>query len=216
MKKTMKIKMTIGLIAIIMLSVIVLGTDNKKIATALSGMMQSFAGEQEESNVKINQEIEKYFDTEDATFLQQKLEITEEQTQAKQESQRIEINMPIMQENLPNSVTILKNGKKLGEEAYSVSMQNGNIEIQIEKQESATYKLIYEYSKIENKEQTTKLKTSVYVKLEEQEETQTTDEKDINLQEQIGSNISYIEKAKTEIYKGNIYEKKNETEYEQN
>ena len=109
MKKTMKIKMTIGLIAIIMLSVIVLGTDNKKIATALSGMMQSFAGEQEESNVKINQEIEKYFDTEDATFLQQKLEITEEQTQAKQESQRIEINMPIMQENLPNSVTILKN-----------------------------------------------------------------------------------------------------------
>lgn len=216
MKKTMKIKMTIGLIAIIMLSVIVLGTDNKKIATALSGMMQSFAGEQEESNVKINQEIEKYFDTEDATFLQQKLEITEKQTQAKQESQRIEINMPIMQENLPNSVTILKNGKKLGEEAYSVNMQSGNIEIQIEKQESATYKLIYEYTKIENKEQTTKLKTSVYVKLEEQEETQTTDEKDIDLQEQIGSNISYIEKAKTEIYKGNIYEKKNETEYEQN
>lgn len=216
MKKTMKIKMAIGLIAIIIISTIVLGTDNKKIATALSGMLESFAGEQEDNNIKINQEIEKYFDTEDTTFLQQKLEITEEQTQAKQESQRIEIDMPIMQDNLPNSVTILKNGKKLGEEAYSVNMESGKIDIQVEEQESATYKLIYEYSKIENKEQTIKLKTSVYLKLEEQAENQIADEKEINLQEQIGNNISYIEKAKTDIYKGNIYERKNETEYVQN
>lgn len=216
MKKTMKIKMAIGLIAIIITSTIVLGTGNKKIATALSGMLESFAGEQEDNNIKINQEIEKYFDTEDTTFLQQKLEITEEQTQAKQESQRIEIDMPIMQDNLPNSVTILKNGKKLGEEAYSVNMESGKIDIQVEEQESATYKLIYEYSKIENKEQTIKLKTSVYLKLEEQAENQIADEKEINLQEQIGNNISYIEKAKSNIYKGNIYERKNETEYVQN
>lgn len=124
MKKTIQIKMLIGIIAILLISIIVLGIDNKKINTVLSGMIQSFAGEKEEDNIEMKQEIEKYFVTEDSTILQQKIELTEKKTQAKQESQKVAINIPEMQEKIPNSVTILKNGEKIDESKYVINQDS--------------------------------------------------------------------------------------------
>lgn len=216
MKKTIQIKMLIGIIAILLISIIVLGIDSKKINTILSGMIQSFAGEKEEDNIEMKQEIEKYFVTEDSTILQQKIELTEKKTQAKQESQKVEINIPEMQEEIPNSVTILKNGEKIDESKYVINQDSKKIEINSQEQENTTYKIIYKYSKLDRVEQTIELNTRVSYKLEDQDESGFADSKSVNLQEYIGSNISYIENYKSDIYKGNLYEKKNETGYMQN
>ena len=216
MKKTIQIKMLIGIIAILLISIIVLGIDNKKINTVLSGMIQSFAGEKEEDNIEMKQEIEKYFVTEDSTILQQKIELTEKKTQAKQESQKVVINIPEMQEKIPNSVTILKNGEKIDESKYVINQDSQKIEINSQEQENTTYKIIYKYSKLDKVEQTIELNTRVSYKLENQDESGFEDSKNVNLQEYIGSNISYIENYKSNIYKGNLYEKKNETGYMQN
>ena len=192
MKKTIQIKMLIGVIAILLISIIVLGIDSKKINTVLSGMIQSFAGEKEEDNIEMKQEIEKYFVTEDSTILQQKIELTEKKTQAKQESQKVEINIPEMQEEIPNSVTILKNGEKIDESKYVINQDSKKIEINSQEQENTTYKIIYKYSKLDRVEQTIELNTRVSYKLEDQDESGFADSKSVNLQEYIGSNISYI------------------------
>ena len=207
MKKTIQIKMLIGIIAILLISIIVLGIDNKKINTVLSGMIQSFAGEKEEDNIEMKQEIEKYFVTEDSTILQQKIELTEKKTQAKQESQKVVINIPEMQEKIPNSVTILKNGEKIDESKYVINQDSQKIEINSQEQENTTYKIIYKYSKLDKVEQTIELNTRVSYKLENQDESGFEDSKNVNLQEYIGSNISYIENYKSNIYKGNLYAK---------
>ena len=169
----------------------------------------------EEEQIAISQGIDKWVNiTENKTLVEQSINVSIENNVLVKEKQ-LEINIPEIQNTLPEKIDLLVNGNKANEENYSYNKENKTVTIKMPTREEETYKLIYYYPQnlpAENLKLNTNLKVLLYTEetLEQQ------DEKEIEVQA-IGCAVSANSQSTTEMYKGYLYANlENATNYEEN
>ena len=170
-------------------------------------------------SVELNQSVEKYFGLEEGKcLLQQKIIVTTNQDNLKKENEKLQIEVPKIDNKNPNFAVLLINGNKLDDQSYQYDQQTGKLETQIGENQNICniYKVIYEYDQVNVEEKNTiTLNTTAYVKIENKEEIQNSDTQDIELNV-VGKNVSVEGNISKEIYKGYLYENKgNETDYQE-
>jgi len=168
------------------------------------------------ADIQVHQNIDKYFHvTDKQVLLQQRILIDSNEKDAKIESEKLQINVPIIQDRKPKTVNVLANGKKVENQYCYYDTQKNQLNIKIE-QDVKIYKIIYEYEDINAKKQEVQLYTKVHTKFENAREVEVQDEKVVEI-EPIGENISIQGEITKGVYKGYLYEaKENETNYEEN
>ncbi len=175
---------------------------------------------QEVPKVSISQDADKYFKLgETQSLLQQKILITTNLENYKKENERLQIQVPVIQDKKPEQVVLLMNGKKVEEEYYQYNKNDAKIQLDFSENKEANnlYKIIYLYQDLEIKEkETVQFNTTVFTKMENLQEIETQDNKTIELIPK-GDKVSIEGKITNEVYKGYLYEaKQNDTEYEEN
>lgn len=180
------------------------------------GKQQNYNMEKEPIKCQIEQSIEKYINIEEGqVLLQQKIVVNSNKNEIKKEKEELYINVPKIQENIPNSIEILANGIKLENSNYSYNVEKNQIKVEITDENIGTYKIIYLYEEATTMTEDICLNTRTYTKFENKEEIETQDEKIITIMP-IGEKISIQGENTKEVYKGYLYEaRKNETEYEE-
>ena len=168
------------------------------------------------ADIQVHQNIDKYFHvTDKQVLLQQRILIDSNEKDAKIESEKLQINVPIIQDRKPKTVNVLANGKKVENQYCYYDTQKNQLNIKIE-QDVKIYKIIYEYEDINAKKQEVQLYTKVHTKFENAREVEVQDEKVVEI-EPIGENISIQGEITKGVYKGYLYEaKENKTNYEEN
>lgn len=232
MKQRKREKSIKQIIMLCFISILVLGTSwtksNRVIATEIAGEEpnSTLAGEVEEPiQIEMNQSIEKYFDIgEEQVLLQQKIVVTTNKSENHKEEEKLQIMVPVLQGKMPETAILLVNGERVNQSLVNYDAQNGKLDIDITKEVGITnwdlavetYKILYEYTGITAEPQEVTLYTTVNTKIEEKEEVQATDEKTITLNP-IGEAVSIQGEITQEIYKGYLYEAKdNATSYDEN
>lgn len=215
MKKTIKIHFIVTFIVIAVFSLginVVRAFEEKALTTTVN---------QEENEIVIQQEIEKYFRIhENGMLLQQKLTVEQKQEDCKKEYEKIETIAPSIQGKKPQSVIVLFENQKM-EEPYEYDKQTGLLKIEtLHDQKLEEYKIIYHYEEMPDEEkevkETIECMTKVSIKIVDQEEIQKEDKKVVEIQE-MGEAVSLTVENTKELYKGYLYEaKQNETKYMQN
>ena len=184
-------------------------------ATEIIGKQQNYNIETEEpATIGIEQNVEKYIKLEGAeVLLQQKIVVTSNKDSV--EKEKLQIQVPDIQEKQPQKIVVLADGKRLAIQNYNYDAQNKQLNIETAKK-IKTYKIIYTYPEIEIEQEEIQLSTKAYIKVESQEEVEAKDEQTITIQE-TGEAVSIEEKMTKETYKGYLYEaKENETIYGEN
>ena len=184
-------------------------------ATEIIGKQQNYNIETEEpATIGIEQDIEKYIKLEGTeVLLQQKIIVTSNKDSV--EKEKLQIQVPDIQEKQPQKIVVLADGKRLATQNYNYDAENKQLNIE-NTRKVKTYKIIYTYPEIEIEQEEIQLSTKAYIKVENQEEIETEDEQTITIQE-TGDAVSIEEKMTKETYKGYLYEaKENETIYGEN
>ena len=184
-------------------------------ATEIIGKQQNYNIETEEpATIGIEQNVEKYIKLEGAeVLLQQKIVVTSNKDSV--EKEKLQIQVPDIQEKQPQKIVVLADGKRLAIQNYNYDAQNKQLNIETAKK-IKTYKIIYTYPEIEIEQEEIQLSTKAQIKVESQEEVEAKDEQTITIQE-TGEAVSIEEKMTKETYKGYLYEaKENETIYGEN
>ena len=207
-------------ITMLMLSAYFVGANIVK-ATEIVGEQRRFnTAEEAAVEVGIEQNIEKYFDlAEGQVLLQQKIVVSTNSEAVKKEKERLQIVAPEILEIKPELAILLVDGKKADEKCYAYDAEKGELNIEVDNNTGipSVYKVIYGYSEIVAEQKEIKLNTKVYTKLENiEKEKETVDEKILTV-EPIGEKVSIDGKITNEVYKGYLYEaKENETIYKEN
>ena len=207
------------LIAILMLSAFLVETNIVK-ATEIVGEGQKFnAGEEVSVEVQLEQSVEKYFNiTENQFLLQQKIIVSTNQGTVKKEKERLQIVAPEILETKPELAILLVDGKKANEKCYTYDAEKGELNIEVDNNTGipSVYKVVYGYNEITAEQQEIKLNTKAYTKFENiDEEKEAIDEKTLTI-EPMGEKVSVEGKITNEVYKGYLYEsKENETIYQE-
>lgn len=178
--------------------------------------------EEEQAKVEVEQNVEKYFVTEEnKAILQQSVKVKLDKDEFVKESESLEISVPEIQGVKPEEVNILLNGDVLSKELYSYDNENNLVKININKDnglenfgnKEETYKLIYKYEKIEVKEEKLTLNSKISLKLENEDEITNENKVDVDVSS-VGNNVSIDGVITKEIYKGYMDElSTNETKY---
>ncbi len=93
----------------------------------------------------------KYFHvTDKQVLLHNRILIDSSEKDAKIESEKLQINVPIIQDRKPKTVNVLANGKKVENQYCYYDTQKNQLNIKIE-QDVKIYKIIYEYEDINAK-----------------------------------------------------------------
>ncbi len=167
----------------------------------------------EEQKIAIEQGIEKWVDlSENQTLIEQKIGVLVINNVLVKEK-RLEIDVPEIQNTLPEKVDLLINGEKANMEQSAYSKENKKVTIEINSNENyEEYKLIYYYPATFQKQTinlNSKLDTMLYTgqTISKEESTEAEIEKTNNT-------ISIQDKIKSDIYKGYLYtNSENNTEY---
>lgn len=216
----MKEKITLGFISILILFMLLIQLDPVT-AFQIVGKQQNFNMPEEDLTITIEQGVEKFFEVEgEKSLLQQKIVVSANQNNLKRESERLQIEVPKIQDKNPILAILLVNGDKAEEQVYHYDEKMGKLEVQLGEENqnaSNTFKVIYGYEQI-NMEQSQKitLNTTCYTKIENKEEIQTNDTQDVEISK-MGEKVSEEGTITKETYKGYLYEAKgNDTIYEEN
>jgi len=173
--------------------------------------------EEEEITTQMNQGIEKYFDLEnDQVLLQQKIVVNTNRNDVKKESEKLLIHVPMIQGKKPETLNVLADGKLVEDQFCHYDAQKNLLNIAINGNISV-YKIIYGYQDMTAEQQEIELYTKAYTKVENvEEEIEIQDEKKVEINP-IGQKISIQGEITKEIYKGYLYEaKENKTVYNEN
>lgn len=196
----------IGIILVVIALVAILIKSGIVSTTEIIGKQQNYMQEQKEPiKIEIEQNIEKYLELEnEQVLLQQKIVVNTDQEEL------LQIKVPTLQEKTPKTIGILANGTQLENQYYNYDAQNMQLNIETTKN-IETYKIIYIYQETKLEQEQIELSTKAVTK-----EIETTDEKEITL-EQVGEKVSVQGEITKEVYKGYLYEaKENETTYNEN
>ncbi len=167
----------------------------------------------EEQKIAIEQNIEKWVElNENQTLIEQKVGVLVINNVLVKEK-RLEINVPEIQNTLPEKVELLVNGKNANMDQSAYSKENKKVTINIKTNENyEEYKLIYYYPTTFQK-QTIKLNS----KLDTLLYTGETINKEASAETEIektNNTISVQDKIKSDIYKGYLYtNSENDTNY---
>lgn len=166
---------------------------------------------------QVDQSVEKYFDLEDnQVLLQQKIIVSMNKNEAKKERERLEIYVPMIQGKRADTVNVLADGKLVEDQFCHYDAMNNQLNLTIN-QSVSVYKVIYVYQEITAQQQEIGLYTKVHTKFEGvKEEVQAQDERTMDIKP-VGEKISVQGEITEEVYKGYLYEvKENKTTYHEN
>ena len=165
----------------------------------------------EQTDVNLSQGIEKFINLgEQGILLEQNITTEVIDNKLPRENETLEVEVPELEQKLPENVTVLYNGDKLAEDKVEYQKENKKLIVKNETKgiwgnAKNEYKVIYQYPEeigIENKEIT--LKTSMATKLYTKEEIVKEDTKNVEISET--GNIASISKTTTEsLEKGYMY-----------
>lgn len=173
----------------------------------------------EKAEIEVEEKVEKYLKVEQGIILQEAIEVKVKDNVLPKQREKIEIEVPEIEEEKPSKVTVMKNGKVIEEAKYDE--EAGTLKIETENKiwtkGKDEYKVIYTYYGIEEaSRREVKLNTKVETKIYSQEEVKTKENKETVEIEEKGNIASVKEEITEEQYKGYMYAgAKEETEYEE-
>lgn len=178
---------------------------------------------QAEARISESQEIQKYIDLGEKILLQQNITTQVEENKLPRESEKLNINVPTLDEIAPERVDLLLNGEKISEDQITYNQEEKTLEIRNEKKgtwknSQNEYKIIYTYNKINNEKiiefgnKTITLDAKISTKLYTKDVVENQDTKEIEIQPQ-GSIISISKVEINKLYKGYMYANVGQTEY---
>lgn len=180
----------------------------------------------EETEIVLNQNVEKYLQLSDKSIiLEQSIETGVVDYKLPKETEKLEIEAPKIEEQYPESVVVLQNGKKSDDYQYDkeigkISIKYTNTVLEGNNVEwnncNDVYKVIYHYSKeIGLATRTIELKTNVETKLYTRESIETPAVENVIIEPK--GTVNSIKKEMTkDIYKGYLYANvENPTEYKE-
>lgn len=148
-------------------------------------------------------------------LLQQKIIINASRNELEKENERLKIRVPILQDERPEIVNVLADGTLVEDSFCHYDAQNNQLNIEIN-QNVRVYKIIYGYQDMVSEQQEIQLYTGAYTKFENEEVIEAQDEKTVEINP-IGEKISVEGEITKEVYKGYLYEAKdNTTNYSEN
>lgn len=181
------------------------------------------------TDVTISQNVEKFVDLgENGILMQQQITSTVENGSLPRETEQLKINVPKINNLLPNTVEVLSNGKKLEDSNIQYNQDAGQVTITKQSNTDAEgnttwnsdineYKVIYIYDKAAKEEiNAINLQTEINTKLFTKENIQKINEQEVNLEFK-GNIVSVNKQTTPEVYKGYLYANSaNETIYREN
>ena len=172
------------------------------------------------TDVKIAQNVEKFININGKTILQQYVITSVEDNKLPRENEILNVIVPDLDENKPNSVEVLLNDENITEEKVSYNKETGIVEIKNESKgiwsaQENRYKLIYEYENIEFTNKNINLNTNIRTKLYTQNEMIKNDVQNIEISP-IGNIVSLEKQTTDSKYKGYLYtNSSNLTQYDE-
>lgn len=178
---------------------------------------------QAEAQISESQEVQKYIDLGEKILLQQNVTTQIEANKLPRENEKININVPTLDEIAPSKIDVLLNGEKIADDKITYNQEEKTLEIRNEEKETWSnaqneYKIIYTYDKESNNKtiefgnKTITLDTKISTKLYTKDVVENQDTKEVEIQPQ-GSIISLSKVATNKIYKGYMYANVGQTEY---
>lgn len=203
--------------------------DQKDNSTPVEGKIALRILWTEEAEVRLSQNVEKYLQLSDnSIMLEQLVQCEVVDNKLPKEKETIEIEATKLDNEYPESVIVLRKGKKLElDKNYKYDKETGKVTIQYVNpildgnivdwsDGKDIYKVIYHYSdKIELSKKTISLKTIAKTKMYTKEEIETTIQEDFTV-EKMGTKNSIQKDMTSEVYKGYLYANvDNPTEYQE-
>ena len=171
--------------------------------------------EQEETKINIEQGVEKYFEVaENQILLQQKVDVILNKEDKVKTSENLVVNIPVINEYVPDSAIVLLNGNKLSDDTYFYDAQNRKIEIYISSESQIkgfdnkqnTYQIVYTYLNMQVQEKiSVTLDTTVNANIKDEGELTSTNQQQVETEVK-GSNISFTGAMTDAVYKGYLYQ----------
>jgi hypothetical protein len=198
------------------------GTYKDEKEQEVSGQIQTIISWKQQVDVNISSEIEKYIDLgNNGILLQQNVTTQVVDNKLPRESETLNLQVPEIDEQIPEEVVVLLNGEKLSDDKVTYNNENKSLEIKNETKgtwgtANNEYKIIYQYSAdIEFATKTITLVANMKTKLYTQDEIEKQNEQTVEISAK--GNIASINKEVTsEIYKGYLYvNSTNETNFEE-
>ena len=163
------------------------------------------------TDVTLSSQIKKYLNLgENGILLQQDVTTEVQDDKLPRENEKLILEVPTLNETIPESVVVLLNGEKLAQEKIRYSTETKKIEISYESKgtwgiANNEYKVIYKYNNdIEFANQTITLNTSMVSKLYTQEDIEKKDEQTVEIRP-MGNVVSITKSATDSLYKGFMY-----------
>lgn len=176
----------------------------------VTGKIKTRVVYREQTDINLQTDIEKYIDLgTNGVLLQQSIVTEVPEGHLPRKTETIEVNVPMLEEVLPESVVVTKNGQKLSEDKAKYDGTTQKVTISedtsgIWSSARNEYKVIYNYKNIEFKEQEIEISANMTSTLYTQEAIQKTDAKVVALQPK-GNSVSITKTATVSIYKGYMY-----------
>ena len=164
----------------------------------------------QETDVNMNQKIEKYINLgEDGILLQQNITTQVVDNILPRENENLTLQVPVLDEQIPEDVVILLNGNKLLGDKFSYDKKSKIIQINNESKgiwgtAENTYKIIYKYNNVSYSNATIDLKTEMKTKLYTQSEIDKQDTNTVEIKE-MGTVVNNNKIVTENIYKGFMY-----------
>lgn len=162
-----------------------------------------------ETDISLSEEIEKFINMgQEGLLLQQKIITSVEGDYLPRKEEKLEINVPKLDEMLPVEVKVLFNG--FLKEGINYNKTNGKLFIESDNtgrwgKSVNEYKVIYTYNNIQFSKKTINLNTKLTAQLYMQGDIQKEDiQNDVSIEEK-GSIISIFKASSNDIYKGYLY-----------
>lgn len=176
----------------------------------------------QETDVTFTNEVEKFIDLgEDGVLLQQKVTTKVFENKLPRENEELELGVPMLKGEVPESVSVLLNGQKLPDEQVTYQKENKTLQIKTESKGvwgkgDNEYKIIYQYTKgVEVETNTISFPIKMTTKLYTQENVEKSEESIIEVAP-MGNVVSLKKSATESIYKGYFYAgTTNETQYDE-
>lgn len=174
------------------------------------------------TDVALNESVEKYIDLgENGILLQQNVRTEVIDNKLPRENESLELQFPILDNQVPEEVAVLLNGEKVADENVIYNKEEKNLKIIKESREIwgskyNEYKIIYRYGEnVTFSEKTIDLKAKVNTKLYTCDNIEKEDKKTIKI-DKTGSVVSIKKTTTDSIYKGYMYaNSSNETTFQE-
>lgn len=167
----------------------------------------------EEAEILFSQDIKKFKRIENiGTLLQQEIKTEVLENKLPRESENLLVQVPMLEEQQPQKIYVIKNGIKLPEEKIDYVKDTNMLEIKEEKSsvwgtQQNVYEIMYLYDlEVQVKETTIPLNSLANIKLVTKEPIQKQETKEVTIQE-MGNVVSLQKEINSEVYKGYLMAK---------